>query len=118
MIDTSLLIALTDINIKKNDIEKYIRPGSVIDVFNGLSSNKLNKPNKSAIDEIFKILIWNFGFANKKIFIRNVKAKISEKKYPLIYERKFPKMDSGKDISGSLSIETIINKLVITNNNI
>ena len=55
-----------------------------MDVLNGLSSNKLTKPNKSAIHEIFKTLIWNFGFENKKIFIKNVVAKISEKKNSLM----------------------------------
>ena len=76
----SFFIDLIDNTIKKKEIKKYIKAGSVIDFSKDLSSNKFNKPkiNESVI--IRRKLIWRFGLLNKKILIINKTLIISEKK--------------------------------------
>ena len=76
----SFFIDLIDNIIKKKEIKKYIKAGSVIDFSKDLSSNKFSRPkiNESVI--ILRRLIWRFGLLNKKIFIISKTQIISEKK--------------------------------------
>ena len=76
----SFLIDLIDNTIKKKEVKKYIKAGSVIDFSKDLSSNKFNKPKINVRVMILRSLIWRFGLLNKKILIISKTLIISEKK--------------------------------------
>ena len=69
-----------DKNIRKKEIKKYIKAGSVIDFSIDLSSNKLNTPKINERVKTLKKLIWIFGFLNKNMITNNRTLKISKKK--------------------------------------
>ena len=62
----SFLIDLIDNTIKKKEVKKYIKAGSVIDFSKDLSPNKLNKPKINERIIILRRLIWRFGLLYKK----------------------------------------------------
>ena len=76
----SFFIDLIDNIIKKKEIKKYIKAGSVIDFSKDLSSNKFKKPKINESIIILRMLIWRFGLLNKKILIVSKTLIISEKK--------------------------------------
>ena len=76
----SFFIDLIDNTIKKKEIKKYIKAGSVIDFSKDLSSKKFNKPKTNERIIILRRLIWRFGLLNKKILIISKTVIISEKK--------------------------------------
>ena len=80
----SFLIDLIDNIIKKKEIKKYIKAGSVIDFSKDLSSKKFNKPKINERVIILRRLIWKFGLLNIKILLINRTLTISEKKYSFI----------------------------------
>ena len=80
MIFKSFFIDLIDNDIKKKEIKKYIKAGSVIDFSIDLSSNKFNTPKINERVKNLKRLIWIFGFLNKNMITNNRTLTISEKK--------------------------------------
>ena len=80
MIFKSFFIDLIDNDVKKKEIKKYIKAGSVIDFSIDLSSNKFNTPKINERVKNLKRLIWIFGFLNKNMITNNRTLTISEKK--------------------------------------
>ena len=80
MIFKSFFIDLIDNDVKKKEIKKYIKAGSVIDFSIDLSSNKFNTPKINERVKTLRRLIWIFGFLNKNMITSNRTPTISEKK--------------------------------------